>query len=269
MRNFKCSLNHIRFYKRILRKFIPLLTTSVLLANSYLPYFAYGLKPTIAHADAPPALSVTFDTSTDDLKLSVNTASKVEYAVSYTRTSDTGYQIEGVQGSGADASGTYSKSIYMGTCSTTECVRHDVKRTIVKVRVQDLFWTYENKFIFEANGDLSLVEEGKIESLDLTEKDKLWLEDVNTPQPSLTPTPTYTPPTSTPTYLPTPTEALSTPSVQSTVSVTKAPTPTPTIVTPEPQETLSVVIEKSKTKAEPSFVESALSTLFPFSFTAA
>jgi hypothetical protein len=135
MRKTFLSLTHIRVYKIALRKFVSLLTTTVLLANSYLPYFAYGLQPSIAHADAPPALAVTFDKSTNELELAVNTASKVEYAVSYIRASETGYQIEGMQGAGDDAVGTYKKKLFFGTCSGADCVNHSVKRTIVKVRV--------------------------------------------------------------------------------------------------------------------------------------
>lgn len=116
----RISLRNTQFHFRapfflqkiFVRKSIAFLATFMLLINSLLPYFAYGIQPTIAHADAPPALSVTFDMTSNDLQLSVNTASKVEYTVSYTRTSDTVYQIEGVQGSGADASGTYIERVY-------------------------------------------------------------------------------------------------------------------------------------------------------------
>ena len=77
MRNIFYSLTHMAVYKKVARKLVPFLTTIMLLANSYLPYFAYGIQPTIAHADAPPALAVTFDKSTNELELAVNTASKV------------------------------------------------------------------------------------------------------------------------------------------------------------------------------------------------
>jgi hypothetical protein len=77
-------------------------------------------------------------------------------------------------------------------------MNHEVKRAIVKVQVKDLTWAYEHRYILEANKELSLVGEGKIEKnndvvnlLELTEENTKWLEDVKTLQPSLTPTPTY------------------------------------------------------------------------------
>jgi len=169
----------------------------MLLANSYLPYFAYGVSSQIAYADAPPVLSVTFDVSKNELELSVNTSSEVSYVVAYTRVKDDGYQVEGLEGKGEDASGIFKKKLYAGTCSAVDCIDHEVKRALVKVQVEDLSWAYEHRYILEESNAFSLVGEGKIENdndvsnlLELTEDNKKWLEDVNTIQPSLTPTPT-------------------------------------------------------------------------------
>jgi len=274
MRNLSRSLTHIRVYKIILRKFVSLLTTTVLLANSYLPYFAYGLQPTIAHADAPPELSVSFDTAKNEFEISVNTASEVEYVFAYTRVKDDGYQVEGLEGKGEDASGIYKKKLYAGTCSAVDCIDHEVKRALVKVQVKDLTWAYEHRYILEENKELSLVGEGKIENdndvsnlLELTEENTKWLDDVKTSQPSLTPTPTYAPPTSTPTEIPTPTEVITIPTIEVTQAVTETPTLTPTVVEPEHDEVLSVVVQTSSNPVEPSFIETVLSTLLPLLFT--
>jgi cysteine-rich repeat protein len=274
MRNLSRSLTHIRVYKIILRKFVSLLTTTVLLANSYLPYFAYGLQPSIAHADAPPALSVSFDKAKNEFEISVNTSSEVEYVLAYTRTQDDGYQVEGLEGKGADTSGIYKKKLFAGTCSASDCIDHEVKRVLVKVQVKDLSWAYEHRYILEVNKEFSLVGEGKIENdndvinlLELTEENTKWLNDVNTPQPSLTPTPTYAPPTSTPTEIPTPTEVVTIPPVEVTQVVTETPTPTPTVVEPEHTETLTVVVQETTKQVEPSFLDTVLSTLLPFLFT--
>lgn len=272
MRNLSRSLTHIRVYKIILRKTVSLLATTMLLANSYLPYFAYGLQPTIAHADAPPALSVTFDTNKNEFEISVNTASEVEYLLAYTRVIDDGYQVEGLEGKGKDESGVFIKKLYAGTCSATDCIDHEVKRAIVKVRVTDLAWQYAHKYIAESNGSLSLVYEGKLnnkddENITPTEEEIKWLNDVNTVQPSLTPTPTYAPPTSTPTKTPTSTPTTAIPTVEVTQSATETPTPTPTVIEPEHNETLNVVVQETTKQSEPSFLDTVLSTLLPFLFT--
>ena len=127
----------------------------MLLANSYLPYFM--IAPSIAHADAPPELTVTYDKTANDLEVKVNSSSEIKYLVSYSHVKEADTVIEGLQGKGSDVSGVYSKKFFLGTCSAVDCIKHVTKRVIVQTYIKDLGWAREQRFVFEPNFDLSIV----------------------------------------------------------------------------------------------------------------
>lgn len=258
-----------RVCKTVFRDILSLVVVFFMLASTYLPYFASLQK--IVYADAPPELSANFDISTNEFQFSVNTSSTVDYAISYLREAGGGYQVEGVEGSGENASGVFSRKVYFGVCSATDCVDHVVKRILIKVQVKDSSWTYAYKYVIDNATTLSLVGKTSTDTVVVTETDTQWLEDVNTPLPSLTPVPTDAPtptpphltPTEVPVNTPTPEVVVSTPTPQASVEATL----TPTISTiASPGGTVEVEVLKADI-TETSLIENVLQTLFPFLYT--
>lgn len=230
----------------------------MLLANTYLPYFA--LVPQIAHADAPPELSVSYDKNTNDLEIKINTSSKINYLISYSHEKNGDVVLEGLQGDGDDSSGVYSKKFYLGTCSANDCVRHNIKRAVVQAYKKDLGWAREQRFVFEPNLDLSLVGKTAIDvkddMLELSTENENWLKDIDTVVPSLTPTATQGP-TATPivseTATPTPSVVVETPTVAPVVVETATPTTVPTGTVASLNEEVSVELVESA-QPEPSLI---------------
>lgn len=141
----------------------------------------------LAATPSVPVANISYTKESNEIHLSVSTKNTLQYLLSYRIASG---KIDGVKGQDKQ-NPEFTKSIFIGTCTTETCVNQRPEKGIAKYASAQDSWIYRQFFIIE-NGTLQVISEGPTDAVTLSDDEMKWLESPDKSPPT-TPTPTATP----------------------------------------------------------------------------